>query len=140
MILDRHAGYPGGESALMKAITASTQTGFTKLSAITGDSKGLLMTLFGLNLYADGYVWHSSSFDSWNLWEILVGGGGAAGPVAPYISSVAQPSGSLSVAAGSTAYLEWSPSSSHAPTAFRIRTQAGGDLPDDIVLWVFRIQ
>ena len=130
----------------MKAITGSTQTGFTKLSALTGDSKGLLMTLFGLNLYIDGRQdvgllgWHSSSLTSWNLNPILAGGGGAAGPAWSYTSSAAEPTTSPSVRAGSTAYLAWSPSSSHAPTGLRIRTQAGGDLPDEIVLWIFRIQ
>jgi hypothetical protein len=147
MILDRHgASYPGGESALMREITGSTQTGFTKLSALTGASEGLLMTLFGLNLYIDGRQdvgglgWHSSSFTSWNLNPILQNLGGAAGPAWSYSSSAAEPNGNASVRAGSTAYLEWSPSSSHAPTGFRIRTQAGADLPPEVVLWIFRIQ
>ena len=130
----------------MKAITGSTQTGFTKLSAITGASKGLLMTLFGLNLYIDGRQdvgllgWHSSSFTSWNLNPILWSLAGPAGPAWSYISSAAEPTTSPSVRAGSTAYLEWSPSSSHAPTGIRIRTQAGADLPPEVVLWIFRIQ
>ena len=140
MILDRHGpSYTGGEAALMRALTNSTQSGFNNLTTTTGESMGLLLTLFGLNLFADGYVWHSSSFTSWNLYSVL-SYFGAAGPVKTYPSSAAEPTGSLAVGAGSTAYLEWSPSSSHAPTAFRIRTQDGGDLPDGIVLWVFRIQ
>jgi len=143
MILDRHGpSYTGGEAALMRALTSSTQSGFNNLTTTTGDSMGLLLTLFGMNLYADGRPstgWNSSSFNSWDLYPILAGYG-AAGPVLPYTSSAAEPTVDLSVRAGSTAYLDWSPSSSHAPTAFRIRTQAGGDLPDEVVLWIFRIQ
>jgi len=143
MILDRHGpSYTGGETALMRALTSSTQSGFNNLTTTTGDSMGLLLTLFGMNLYADGRPstgWNSSSFTSWDLYPILADFG-AAGPVWPYTSSAAEPTTDLSVRAGSTAYLDWSPSSSHAPTAFRIRTQAGDDLPPEIVLWIFRIQ
>jgi hypothetical protein len=123
----------------MKALTTSTQSGFSNLAATTGDSIGLLLTLFGMNLYADGRVWHSSSFTSWDLYPIMAAYG-TAGPLSPYTSSAAEPTGDLSVRAGSTSYLDWTPSSSHVPTSFRIRTQAGADLPDEIVLWIFRIE
>ena len=140
MILDKYGpSYSGGEAALMKALTTSTQSGFSNLAATTGDSIGLLLTLFGMNLYTDGRVWHSSSFTSWDLYPIMAAYG-TAGPLSPYTSSADEPTGNLSVRAGSTSYLDWTPSSSHAPTSFRIRTQAGADLPDEMVLWIFRIE
>ena len=59
-ILDLYGpGYSGGETALMRELTGSDQTGYSNLTTVTGDSIGLLLTLFGLNLWADGRIWHS---------------------------------------------------------------------------------
>ena len=62
------------------------------------------------------------------------------GRLQPYTSSSAEPVGSHSVRGGSTAYLEWEPPSSHAPTSLRIRTPAGDALPSTMGMWIFRIQ
>jgi hypothetical protein len=140
VVLDRHGpSYPGGEAALMRAITSGSQSGLANLTSVTGDSKGLLLTLFGSNLFVDGRVWDSSSLTSWDLHAIL-SGGDSTYPLSAYQSSQAAPSGSISVRAGSTGYLEWSAPSSHAPTSIRITTPALGNLPDEMVLWIFRIQ
>ena len=58
----------------------------------------------------------------------------------PYTSSAAEPTSSHSVRGGSTAYLEWSPPSSHAPTSLRIRTPDEDELPDEMSFWILRIQ
>ncbi len=58
-ILDLYGpSYSGGETALMRELTGSDQTGYSNLTTVTGDSIGLLLTLFGLNLWADGRIWH----------------------------------------------------------------------------------
>ena len=59
-ILDLYGpSYSGGETALMRELTGSDQTGYSNLTTVTGDSIGLLLTLFGLNLWADGRIWLS---------------------------------------------------------------------------------
>ena len=41
----------------MRELTGSDQAGYSNLTTVTGDSIGLLLTLFGLNLWADGRIW-----------------------------------------------------------------------------------
>jgi hypothetical protein len=131
--------YPGGEAALMRELTGSDQTGYSNLTTVTGDSMGLLLTLFGLDLWADDRVW-PGRLTSWDLYPIMALYTSVWGDLQPYTSSAPEPTGSHSVRGGSTAYLEWSPPSSHAPTSIRIRTPSGDELPDVIGMWIFRIQ
>jgi len=145
-ILDWYGpGYSGGEAALMRDLTSSAQTGYDNLVKTTGaKSFAHIQTLFGLNLYSDGrtgvaqgtYTSALTYFDYTAIGLKYV----EDAQLQPYTSSAAEPTISKSVRGGSTAYLEWEPPSSHAPTSIRIRTPSGDKLPDVIGMWIFRIQ
>lgn len=146
-ILDWYGpGYTGGESALMRDLTSSAQTGYDNLVTTTGaEGIGFIQTLFGLNLYSDGRngVYqgvYTEALTSWDLTPIINLFVSLSGRLQPYTSSSAEPVGSHSVRGGSTAYLEWEPPSPHAPTSLRIRAPSGGGLPDQIGMWIYRIQ
>jgi hypothetical protein len=146
-ILDKYGpGYTGGESALMRDLTSSAQTGYDNLVTTTGASSiRLIQTLFGLNLYSDGRAGvtqgtNTSALSSWNLTPIIEVFTSPWGQLQPYTSSDAAPTSSHSVRGGSASYLEWEPPSSHAPTSLRIRTPAGDALPSTMGMWIFRIQ
>lgn len=137
-VLDRYGpAKTGGESALLKELTASSRSGLANLAAATGDSSTRLLVLFGITLWADGRIWNSLT--SWNLYEVFQSFKATA-RLQPYASSAAEPTLSVSVRAGSNAYLEWSPASHHAATSFKARTTSGGTLPSHMVLWVLRVQ
>jgi hypothetical protein len=137
--------YSGGEAALMRDLTNSDYTGYDNLVTTTDASSfGYILTLFGASLYLDGRhtgiherVW----LTSWDLTPIIASWPDPNyGTLTPYTSSDAEPTTTKSVRGGSTAYLEWEPPSSHAPTSFRIRTPEGDKLPDEMGMWIFRIQ
>jgi len=138
-ILDQYGpSYAGGEAALIRDLTSSAQTGYDNLETVTGQSIGYLLTTFGISLWADGRI--SNHLTSWDLREILDLFQGTDYKLQPYTSSAAEPTSSHSVRGGSTAYLEWEPPSSHAPTSLRIRTPSDDELPDVIGMWILRIQ
>jgi len=139
-ILDEYGpSYTGGEAALMSDLTVSSEIGYNNLVTTTGASSiGYLLTMFGATLWSDGRVWNSLT--SWDLRTIMDLWAGTNGKLQPYTSSDAEPTSSHSVRGGSTAYLEWSPPSSHAPTSLRIRTPDGDELPDEMSFWILRIQ
>ena len=148
-ILDWYGpGYSGGEAALMRDLTSSAQTGYDNLVTTTGASRfALIQTLFGLNLYSDGrtgvvqgtFTKAFTYFDYSSIMSLTTSDGIDRG-LQPYTISGAEPTISKSVRGGSTAYLEWEPPSSHAPTSIRIRTPSGDELPDVMGMWIFRIQ
>jgi hypothetical protein len=148
-ILDWYGpGYSGGEAALMRDLTSSAQTGYDNLVTTTGASSfALIQTLFGLNLYSDGrtgvaqgtFTRALTYFDFSSIMSLTTSNGLDRG-LQPYTSSDAEPTISKSVRGGSTAYLEWEPPSSHAPTSLRIRTPSGDELPEQMGMWIFRIR
>ncbi len=104
-----------------------------------------IQTLWGLNLYSDGRTGvaqgiYTRAFTYFDFFDIMHYYTSDATRLQPYISSDAEPTISKSVKGGSTAYLEWEPPSSHAPTSIRIRTPEDDELPDVIGMWIFRIQ
>ena len=152
-ILDLYGpGYSGGEAALMRDLTSSGETGYANLVTTTGaDSFALIQTLFGLNLYSDGRTGVTQSANTTIALTYFDFGGISLGLVEdaqlqPYTSSDAEPNKTFSVRGGSTAYLEWEPPreiavlGGHAPTSIRLATQSGGEPPDVIGMWIFRIQ
>ena len=136
----------------MRDLTSSGETGYANLVTTTGaDSFALIQTLFGLNLYSDGRTGVAQSASTTSALTYFDYGGISLGLVEdarlqPYTSSDAEPSKTFSVRGGSTAYLEWDPPreiavlGSHAPTSIRLTTQSGGEPPDVIGMWIFRIQ
>jgi len=145
-ILDYYGpSHSGGEAGLMRDLTSSAQVGYDNLVTTTGASSiGLIQTLFGLNLYSDGRTGVAQSIDTSALsyWDYTAIGFRyvADARLQAYTNSDAEPTSSHSVRGGSTAYLEWEPPSSHAPTSLRIRTPAGDALPSTMGMWIFRIQ
>ena len=151
-ILDLYGpGYSGGEAALMRDLTSSGETGYANLVTTTGaDSFALIQTLFGLNLYSDGRTGVAQSATTSALTYFDYGGISLGlvedAQLQPYTSSDAEPNKTFSVRGGSTAYLEWEPPreiavlGGHAPTSIRLATQSGGEPPDVIGMWIFRIQ
>ena len=152
LILDWYGpGYSGGEAALMRDLTSSGETGYANLVTTTGaDSFALIQTLFGLNLYSDGRTGVAQSATTSALTYFDYGGISLGlvedAPLQPYTSSDAEPNKPFSVRGGSTASLEWEPPreiavlGGHAPTSIRLATQSGGEPPDVIGMWIFRIQ
>ncbi len=137
-VLDRYgAAYPGGETALMRNIVGSPNAGYGSLTVPTGVSTSELLTRFGLMLWSDGKT--SNSLASWNLLDIF-SGFVASAQLSPYTSSSLQPSLQAAVRAGSTAFLEWSPTAATTPTSLRVRSPSGGAVPSTMVLWVYRYQ
>ncbi|HAB30433.1 MAG TPA: hypothetical protein DCE19_06920, partial [Gemmatimonadetes bacterium] len=152
-ILDLYGpGYSGGEAALMRDLTSSGETGYANLVTTTGaDSFALIQTLFGLNLYSDGRTGVAQDANTTSALTYFDYGAIGLGYVEdaqlqPYTSSDAEPNKIFSVRGGSTAYIEWEPPreiavlGGHAPTSIRLTTQSGGELPDVIGMWIYRIQ
>jgi hypothetical protein len=146
-ILDYYGpSYVGGEAALMRTLTSSAQTGYDNLVTTTGASSiGLLLTLFGLNLYSDGRtgVYQGQWTSAWTYFDfndLMRHYTDDNTRLQPYTSSAVSGTESHSVRGGSTAYFEWSPPSSHGPTSIRIRTPIGDELPNTMGMWIFRIQ
>jgi hypothetical protein len=116
----------------------------------TGASSiAFIQTLWGLNLYADGrpgvtesgYTGFTNAFTYFDFFDVMrYYESIPATQLQPYTSSDAEPTISKSVRGGSTAYLEWEPPSSHAPTSLRIRTPSGDELPEQMGMWIFRIR
>jgi hypothetical protein len=151
VILDWYGpGYSGGEAALMRDLTNSDYTGYESLVETTGASSiAFIQTLWGLNLYADGrpgvtesgYTGFTNAFTYFDFFDVMrYYESIPATQLQPYTSSDAEPTISKSVRGGSTAYLEWEPPSSHAPTSLRIRTPSGDELPEQMGMWIFRIR
>jgi hypothetical protein len=128
----------------MRAMSKSDYTGYANLVNATGASSiGLLLTLFGTNLYTDGRsgVTQNSTTAGITYWDytpIMKSGGGTA--IIPLASASASASATLNVRAGSTHYYEWSPTLTHAPTAFKWTDSSGGTLPSTVGRWIFRVR
>jgi uncharacterized protein YjdB len=139
LILDQYGpSYAGGEAALMRDLTNSTELGYANLEARTGKSIGHLLSIFGMALWADGRG-YNNYLTSWDLYPIMESWSGTDYKLQPDASSGTEPTADLSVRGGSTGYLRWSPPSSHAPTSIRIRTPDGDELPDEMGFWIMRI-
>lgn len=121
----------------MSELTASGFSGFQNLEQHTGEDASYLLTLFGITLWADGRIW--DSLTSWDLYDIFRNFPADA-QLQPYTSASAEPSLAVSVRAGSTAYLEWSPQPTHAPTSIGLLGPTGGAASPSLALWVVRTQ
>ena len=137
-ILDRYGpSYAGGEAALMRELTGSASAGYASLTSATGENLEWLLTLFSMVLWGDGLF--SNLLTSWNIYDVFQGWDEST-RLQPYISASAMPSLAVSVRAGSSSFLEWSPPASHAPTSLRIRTPGGSTLPSHMSAWLLRIR
>ena len=140
-VLDRWGpDYPGGEGALMRRFSASTKSGYANLEDVTGASITTILIGFASALWADGRYY--DALTSWNLYDIFssLSANWPSMALQPYLNSTTEPSLTVSVRGGSTAYLQWIPSGAPVPTSLRLRTPADGQLPADMVLWVLRMK
>ena len=139
-MMDRWGGtYPGGETALMKRLTASPFTGFASLTDVSGWRIETILADFYAALWADGRVYNAYCMSSWNLYEILSHFSSDA-QLQPRISSSATPQMSANIRGGSNAYLHWTPAGSLAPTAIKVTTGSGAAVPNHIALWALRLR
>jgi len=136
-VLDEYGpSYPGGETALMRELTASIHSGLSSLTEPTSESLAYLLSRFAAALWSDGRL--GDALPSWNLFDIFQNLDSTQ-RLNPHTSSSAAPSLEIQVRGASSAYLEWSPPSPHAQTSLRLRAQGGGAAPSSMVLWILRI-
>ncbi len=139
----------GGDDAqddrdLMRQMTSSSTTGLATLEQATGADRLDLLVPFAVTLWADGNpalpADEQDWLESWDIHGIYESLNPDAG-LRPYTSSAPAPDLEVAVRAASSAYLEWTAPSDHAPTSLRIRAPADeGLLPEHMILWVLRVQ
>ena len=139
MILDVFGPtYPGGEKALSRDLVGATDYGgFANFEERTGDVRGDLLAKFAMTLWGDGRV--SDNLTSWNIHDVMQRWT-EDGRLQPYENILAEESLNVSVRGGSNAYLEWSPPSQHAPSSVHIRDPLGSLTPNNMLLWIQRIE
>ncbi|MEX2472847.1 MAG: Ig-like domain-containing protein [Gemmatimonadota bacterium] len=131
--------------ALMRQMTFSSSSGLETLEGATGADRLDLLVPFAVTLWADGNpalpAGEQDWFESWNIYGIYDALSNQDAGLRPYTSSAPAPDLEVAVRAASSAYLEWTAPSDHAPTSLRIRAPAdGGLLPEHMILWVLRVQ
>ena len=131
--------YPGGEAALMRALTSSPNRGLAVLEQATGEDKVSLLVRFAAMMWADGRPGLGDWLPSWDVFDIFDNVNENA-RLRPYDQTGATPALDVEVRAASNAYLLWTPPNLHDPTSVRIRTLDGQPLPGHMVLWMLRIQ
>ena len=139
MILDMFGPtYPGGEQALSRDLVGATDYGgFTNFEERTGGGRGDLLAKFAMTLWGDGRV--SDYLTSWNIHDVMQRWT-ENGRLQPYENILAEESLHVSVRGGSNAYLEWHPPSQHAPSSVHIRAPLGSIAPNNMLLWIQRIE
>lgn len=132
------------DATLMRQMTSSSTTGLATLEQATGADRLDLLVPFAVTLWADGNpalpLGERDWLPSWDIHGIYADLNPDAG-LRPYTSSAPAPDLEVAVRAASSAYLEWTAPSDHAPTSLRIRAPADdGLLPEHMILWVLRVQ
>ena len=134
-------GFTGGEKGLQKAITNSSSVGYANLAGVAGVSMDTILAQWAAMLYVDDRVVGAATrltLPSWNLVSIESGLVVPARLV-PRDHAYADYADNFNVRAGSSAYFKVT-GATHAATAVRARTPAGGTLPANIQVWVVRMQ
>jgi hypothetical protein len=143
-VLDVAGEDEADDAALMRRMTASRSTGLATLEEATGADRLDLLVPFAVTLWADGNpalpLEDRDWLESWDIHAIYNQLNPDAG-LRPSTSSAATPELGVAVRAASSAYLEWTAPTDHAPTSLRIRAPADdGLLPEHMILWVLRVQ
>jgi hypothetical protein len=137
MLMDRYGpSYPGGEAALINALTGSGERGMANVASVVGEDFRRPLAYFSIALWADGRV--GDWITSWNVADVY----GNLVPDArlePYTSDASVPSVQASVRALSTQYVDWTPAGGHPPLALRLEDTAGGPAPEPMFFWVLRV-
>lgn len=144
-VLDAYGGPDEvGDALLMRQMIFSPTLGLETIEDVTGVDRLDLLVPFAATLWADGNpalpLGEQDWLESWNIHDIFASLNPDAG-LRPFTSTAAAPDLEVAVRAASSAYLEWTPPSGHAPTSLRIRAPVdGGLLPEHMILWVLRVQ
>lgn len=144
-VLDAFGGPDeAGDAQLMRRMIFSPSLGLETIERVTGADRLDLLVPFAVTLWADGNPalppGEQDWLESWNIYDIFDALNPNAG-LRPFTSTAAAPDLEVAVRAASSAYLEWTPPSDHAPTSLRIRAPVdGGLLPEHMILWVLRVQ
>ena len=133
--------FPNGEKGLHQALIDNAFTGFATVTSVIGVPIDVLLTRWAAMLYADdriGGVDPTLTMKSWNLVAIeqrLV----QTARLAPRDRQFAAFSDQVSVRGGSTAYFLVS-GSGRSATGIRVRDVSDAPLPNDMRMWVVRLQ
>jgi hypothetical protein len=153
--LSDHFGpsFPGGEQGLHRAMITDTRTGFATMEGLTGRPMAELLAQWSAMLYLDGRVTGLDPKLTMTSWDFYGGIGTPRGPQwtgiwtnlipethlqprqRPFASFVE----SASVRSGSTAYFLVSGTARPA-TAISVQSSDGGALPQQMRVWVVRIE
>lgn len=132
---------PGGTPGFQKRLIDSDLAGFANVTAAVGVPIDVLLTQWSAALYTDDRVPGIDpklTFTSWNLVSVesrLV----QSARLTPYSRPFGQFNDQVSVRGGSTAYFLVS-GSGRSATGIRVRDPSDGPLPDNMRLWVVRLQ
>ena len=133
--------FPEGEKGLHRALIDNAFTGFATVTSVIGVPIDVLLARWAATLYTDdrvGGIDPKLQLPSWNLFAIeqrLV----TTARLAPRDRQFSAFTDLISVRAGSTAYFLVSGAGRNA-TGIRVRDASDGSLPDNMRVWVVRMQ
>lgn len=137
MLMDRYGPtYPGGEAALINALTGSGERGMSNVATVVGEDFRRVVAYFSIALWADGVVgdW-ITSWDVADVYQSLV----PDARLQPYTNTDAVPRIPASVRALSTQYVDWTPAGGHPPMALKLGDGADGPAPEPMFFWILRV-
>jgi hypothetical protein len=139
---DQYGGqFPGGEKGFHQQLVDNAFTGYATIQSVIGQPIDVLLAQWAATLYTDDRVPNIDpklTLKSWNLFAIenrLV----ANAKLTPYDRPFGSFTDQIAVRAGSTAYFRVS-GSGRSATGIRIRDNSDLPLPDNMRVWVVRIQ
>jgi hypothetical protein len=139
---DQYGGqFPGGEKGFHQQLVDNAFTGYATIQSLIGQPIDVLLAQWAATLYTDDRVPNIDpklTLKSWNLLAIenrLV----ATAKLTPYDRPFGSFTDQIAVRGGSTAYFRVS-GSGRSATGIRIRDVSDVPLPDNMRVWVVRIQ
>jgi hypothetical protein len=139
---DQYGGqFPDGEKGFHQQLVDNAFTGYATIQSLIGQPIDVLLAQWAATLYTDDRVPNIDpklTLKSWNLFAIenrLV----ANAKLTPYDRPFGSFTDQIAVRAGSTAYFRVS-GSGRSATGIRIRDGSDLPLPDNMRVWVVRIQ
>ena len=136
--------YSGGESALMRRLTQSPRRGLAALEDVSSWRRERILADFYMGLWLDGrpgpYGGNWNWFSTWNIHGIIGGLRNVQFRPQPWVSRAVRFEGRWNVRAGSTFYLNWTPSGSRGPTSLKVTSPGGAPVPGHISVWALRIR
>ncbi len=139
-VTDHFAGRVGGDAALHQGLIGTQAADMPALAGLVGEDRRDLLAYWAATLYTDGRfdgLEPRLTYPSWNLAE-LQNRWWATGRLEPYIQGFEPLDRSLTIAAGSSAYLRVS-GANQPGTAIQVRSPSGAPLPTFVQLWVVRL-